>query len=129
MPVVGVPLKKGGWDVSWLANQAGWLEGSAFPSWKGNSVLTGHVTSSSGLPGPFANLNKLKYGDKVIVHLGRQKYIFEIRTNQVLSPNDTSAYKHEVKPWITLITCNEYDPGTNTYKKRVVVRAVLIEVE
>ncbi len=129
MPIVGVPLKKGGWDVSWLANQAGWLEGSAFPSWNGNSVLTGHVTSAKGLSGPFANLSKLKYGDKVIVHAGGQKYIFEIRTNEVVSPNDASAYKHEEKSWVTLITCQEYDAKTNSYKKRVIVRAVLIEVK
>ncbi|HEX5840188.1 MAG TPA: isopeptide-forming domain-containing fimbrial protein, partial [Anaerolineales bacterium] len=63
IPVVGVPKKNGSWNVSWLGDQAGWLEGSAFPSWKGNSVLTSHVYLANGLPGPFVNLNKLTYGD------------------------------------------------------------------
>jgi uncharacterized repeat protein (TIGR01451 family) len=58
IPIVGVPKKNGTWNVSWLGNQAGWLEGSAFPSWNGNSLLTGHVYLASGLPGPFVDLNR-----------------------------------------------------------------------
>jgi LPXTG-site transpeptidase (sortase) family protein len=128
IPVVGVPKKDGTWNVSWLGNQAGWLEGSAFPSWSGNSVLTGHVYLSNGLPGPFISLGRLKYGDKIIIHAYGQKYTFEVRTNQVVEPNDKSAMKHEEKAWLTLITCKEYDEKTNTYRKRIVVRAVLINV-
>jgi LPXTG-site transpeptidase (sortase) family protein len=129
LPIVGVPKKSGGWDVSWLTDQAGWLEGTAFPSWNGNSVLTSHVYQSNGLPGPFVNIGKLKYGDKVIVHAYGQKYTFEVRTNAVVAPNDTSAFKHEEKSWLTLVTCKEYDQKANTYKKRILVRAVLIKVE
>jgi len=129
LPIVGVPKKDGAWDVSWLGSQAGWLEGTAFPTWSGNSVLTSHVYDSNGLPGPFVNLNKLKYGDQVIIHINGQRYIYGISTNQVVEPNDISAFKHEEKSWLTLITCKEYDQKTNTYKKRVVVRAVLVKVE
>jgi LPXTG-site transpeptidase (sortase) family protein len=128
MPIVGVPVKKDGWDVSWLSKQAGWLEGSAFPTWSGNSVLTSHVYDANGLPGPFVNLSTLKYGDKVIVHAYGRKYTYEVRTNAVVQPNDASVMKHEEKAWITLVTCKEYDEKTNTYKKRVVVRAVLVSV-
>lgn len=95
--IVGVLKKNGSWDVFWLGKQAGWLEGSAFPSWSGNSVLTSHVYMSNGLPGPFVNLGKLKFGDQIIVHTYGQKYIFEVQTNQVVNPNDTSAFKHEEK--------------------------------
>lgn len=129
IPIVGIPKKNGTWDVTWLAKQAGWLEGSAFPSWNGNSVLTSHVYLSSGLPGPFANLYKLKFDDQIIVHAYGQKYIFVVRTNAVVLPNDTSVFKHEEKAWVTLVTCKEYDPKTKTYRKRVVVRAVLVSVE
>ena len=128
IPIVGVPQRNGEWNVSWLGRQAGWLEGSAFPSWSGNSVLTSHVYSSNGLPGPFVNLHTLKYGDQVIVHAFGQKYTFEVRTNAVVEPNDTSALKHEERPWLTLVTCKDYDEKTNTYRKRVVVRAVLVSV-
>jgi LPXTG-site transpeptidase (sortase) family protein len=129
LPIVGVPLQNGAWNVSWLSKQAGWLQGTAFPSWSGNSVLTGHVYLANGLPGPFVNLNKLKFGDQIIVHAYGQRYIFEVQINQVVDPNDVSAFKHEDKAWITLVTCKEYDEKTNTYKQRVVVKAVLVKVE
>jgi LPXTG-site transpeptidase (sortase) family protein len=128
IPVVGVPKKNGAWNVSWLTNEAGWLEGSAFPSWNGNSVLTGHVFSASGLPGPFVNLNKLRFGDKVIVYAFGQKFTFDVQTNEIVNPNDRSVMKHEEKPWLTLVTCKDYDEKTDSYKKRVVVRAVLVDV-
>jgi LPXTG-site transpeptidase (sortase) family protein len=129
IPIAGVPLKNGVWNTSWLGKQAGWLEGSAFPSWNGNSVLTSHVYLSNGLPGPFVYLSKLKFGDQVIVHAFGQKYIFEVRTNVVVQPNDTTVLKHENRSWLTLVTCKEYDQKTNQYLKRVVVRAVLVSVE
>jgi len=127
--IVGVPKRNGTWNVAWLENQAGWLEGSAFPSWNGNSVLTSHVYLSDGLPGPFVNLNKLKFGDKIIVHAYGQKYTFEVQTNTVVSPTDKSLMKHEEKPWLTLVTCKDYDPKTNTYLNRVLVRALLVSVD
>jgi LPXTG-site transpeptidase (sortase) family protein len=129
LPIVGVPKQDGTWNVSWLADDAGWLEGTAFPSWSGNSVLTGHVYLASGLPGPFVNLQNMKYGDKIIVHAYGQKYTFEVQSNQVVKPDDASVIKHEEKPWLTLVTCKDYDEKTKTYQNRVVVRAALVRVE
>jgi LPXTG-site transpeptidase (sortase) family protein len=129
IPIVGVPKKDGTWNVAWLENQAGWLEGSAFPSWNGNSVLTSHVYLASGKPGPFINLNKLKFGDKIVVHAYGQKYTFEVQTNTVVPPTDKSMMKHEEKPWLTLVTCKDYDPKTNTYLNRILVRARLVSVD
>jgi uncharacterized repeat protein (TIGR01451 family) len=40
IPIVGVPLVDNNWDVSWLWRDAGWLNDTVFPSWKGNSALT-----------------------------------------------------------------------------------------
>ncbi len=128
VPIVGVPQRNGDWNVSWLGRQAGWLEGSSFPTWNGNSVITSHVYLSNGMPGPFVDLSKLRYGEKVVIHAYGQKYTFEVRSNEIVDPNDTSAFKHEEKPWLTLVTCREYDEKTNTYRKRVVVRAVLVGV-
>jgi LPXTG-site transpeptidase (sortase) family protein len=127
--VVGVPKKNGAWNLSWLGDQAGWLEGSAFPSWNGNSVLTGHVYLASGLPGPFIGLNKLKYGDRIIIHAYGQKYTFAVQTNTVVDANDSTVMKHEQKSWLTLITCKDYDEKTGTYRNRIVVRAALVRVD
>ncbi len=127
--IVGVPPAGGTWDVTWLGDQVGYLEGTAFPTWSGNSVVTGHVYGADGLPGPFVNLKTLKWGDQVIIHLAGQRYIYEVRTNQVISPTDTSIFSHKDYPWLTLLTCKDYNALTNSYAHRVVVGAVLIKIE
>ena len=130
MPIVGVPQVDGEWDVSWLGNQAGWLNGTAFPTWAGNSVLTGHVYDAYGKPGPFVHLNGLWWGDKVVVHAWGAQYVYEVRQVMQVAPGATSSViKHEELPWVTLITCRGYDEASNSYKYRVVVRAVLVEVK
>ena len=126
--LVGVPKKEGGWDLSWLANQAGYLEGTAFPTWNGNSAITGHVYTADGKAGPFVNLNRLKWGDQVIVQAWGQEYVYEVRSVEVVNPGSTRVLGHEEKPWLTLLTCQEYDPQQNLYLKRLAVKAGLIEV-
>jgi LPXTG-site transpeptidase (sortase) family protein len=129
-PIVGVPVTSDGWDVSWLGNAAGWLQGSAFPTWQGNSVLTGHVWGVTNQPGPFINLNTLWFGDQVIVHAWGQEYIYEVRSIKQVLPEDLGELlTHEELPWLTLVTCRGFDPGEGTYHWRVLVRAVLVEIK
>jgi LPXTG-site transpeptidase (sortase) family protein len=128
--ITGVPQTTSGWDISWLDNEAGWLNGSAYPTYSGNSVLTGHVYNSDGLPGIFANLNQLKYGDEVIVHAWGQQYIYSVRDVKTISPdNSTYVFKHRESPWLTLLTCKGFDESSGKYKERLAVRAVLIKVK
>ncbi|MBV6393172.1 MAG: hypothetical protein KPEEDBHJ_02408 [Anaerolineales bacterium] len=88
--IVGVPQNEDDtWSVDWLGDDTGWLNGTAFPTWNGNSVLTAHVTNANGLPGPFADLKSLKYGDQIIVHLYGQQYIYEVRASPVPTPPTT----------------------------------------
>ncbi len=128
LPVVGVPLDDRSWDLTWLWDQAGWLEETAYPTWKGNSVITAHVYLPNGKPGPFLNLGNLAWGDQIIVHTNGMRYIYQVRSVTTVKSNDMSAFKHEDKSWITLVTCKEYDAKTDTYKKRIVVKAILIDV-
>jgi len=128
IPIVGVPLVDQEWDLTWLWNKAGWLNETAYPTWNGNSVMTGHVYLPNGLPGPFLNLDKLVWGDQIIVHANGLRYIYQIRAVNTVKADDMSAFKHEEKSWVTLITCKEYNETTDTYKKRIVVQAVLVEV-
>ena len=129
--IVGVPQSDTGWDVSWLGNDVGYLQGTAFPTWAGNSVLTGHVTGADGQPGILADLGTLGWGDQIIVHAFGQKYIYEVRTvNLWSSPDSTRVIgKHEELPWLTLITCRGYDEKSDEYRWRTVVRAVQVSVE
>ncbi len=129
MPIVGIPLVDGDWDLSWLSQEAGWLNGTAFPGWEGNSGLTGHVTLPNGKPGPFANLGGLKWGDRIIIHAYGEMYIYEVRENRTIKPYSVSVLKHEDDAWLTLITCKTYIESTNTYADRTAVRAVLVKVQ
>jgi LPXTG-site transpeptidase (sortase) family protein len=130
MSIVGVPETGNTWDVSWLGSQAGWLNGTAYPTTAGNSVLTGHVYDALGQPGPFVHLNGLWYGDQIIVHAGSAQYVYEVREVLQVAPDAVSSvFKHEDLPWVTLVTCRGYDNASNTYKYRVAVRAVLVSVK
>ena len=127
--IVGVPGPD--WDVTWLGNNIGYLQGTTFPTWNGNSALTGHVTNANGKPGPFVSLGNLLWGDQIIVHAWGLQYIYEVRTVSLrTNPNSTSVLtKHEELPWLTLVTCRGYDEETNTYRWRTIVRAVLVQVK
>lgn len=126
LPIVGVPLAEDEWNLTWLWNEAGWLEGTAFPSWSGNSALTGHVTLPNGEDGPFASIGKLKWGDRIIIHAFGSKYVYEVRQNRTVGPFNTSVLKHEEDPWLTLITCKSYNESTGEYASRIAVRAVMV---
>lgn len=122
-------MKNRTWDVNWLLNQAGWLQGSAFPGYSGNSVLTSHVTLPYGQPGPFANLHKLQIGDKIFLHSYGELYIYEVNSIHQRFATDLAILQHEEKSWLTLVTCADYSDETTTYLKRLVVKAELIQVQ
>jgi len=127
--IVGVPRDGDGWDVTWLWDKAGYLGGTAFPTWSGNSVITGHVVLANGLEGPFADLKELEYGDAVIVHGWGEQYIYEIREVDIASPYDPSVLRHEEYPWLTLVTCAGFDEKSDSYRWRVVARAVMVLID
>ena len=127
--IVGVPQEQVSWDITWLGKDAGYLYGSAFPTHSGNSVITGHVYLSNGLPGPFVNVSGLKWGDRIYVHAYGQTFDYEVRGVDYLKPNEVAkAFIHKAESWITLLTCRSYDLRTTSYRQRVAVRAVLIKV-
>ena len=129
--VVGVPSSSTSWDITWLGSNSGWLQGSAYPTWDGNSVLTGHNYNADGTPGIFYNLENMRWGDKVTIQSNGQSYVYEVR--QVLlyvDPSDVETLMtHKETPWLTLVTCRGYDEETDTYRWRTLVRAVLVKVE
>jgi LPXTG-site transpeptidase (sortase) family protein len=129
--IVGVPKDgDGGWDLSWLGSNIGYLSGTAFPTWAGNSVLTGHIYDANGQPGPFIHLNRMGWGQQIIIHAWGQQYIYTARSvDGWVDPMNTNALtKHEDYPWLTLITCQGYDDKTDSYRWRTIVRAVLVKI-
>lgn len=126
--IVGVLPNNKGWDLTWLWNQAGYLQGTAFPTYEGNSVITAHVSLPNGKPGPFANLSSLKYDDPIEVKAWGNIYTYRVRSVERVSPDDRSAFRHEEGSWLTLITCQGFDEASGKYLWRMVIRAALVEV-
>ena len=128
-PIVGVPAMGDGWDVTWLGDNAGYLEASAFPTWEGNTVLTGHVWDSHNRPGVFANLRLLSYGDQVKIHAWGRIYTYEVRYRKLISPfAPNSVFQHFERDWVTLFTCEDYRYYLEDYSFRRVVQAVLVDI-
>jgi LPXTG-site transpeptidase (sortase) family protein len=128
IPIVGVPYKDHAWDINWLSDQAGWLQGTAYPTFSGDSVLTGHLVTADGKPGPFYNLRQLKVGESIIVDNGSFHYVYTVLTKRWVHPEDESILDHTETAWLTLVTCDSYDIETRTYLRRLVVRAKLVKV-
>lgn len=128
VPVVGVPRVDGGWDVTWLGNMAGYLEGTAFPTWAGNSAIAGHVYNSNGAPGPFVGLSSLVYSDRVLLHAWGSVYTYEVTDNRLVLPNDQTVFQDDAYPSITLLTCQGYDAVYDTYMFRRAVHSILVNV-
>jgi LPXTG-site transpeptidase (sortase) family protein len=126
--IVGVNLQSGTWDVSWLQNQVGWLNGTAYPTWAGNSVLTAHSINTDGRPGIFYNLRGLRAGDFISVNNAGYRYTYKVVSNKSVQPNDISVLKHQEKSYLTLLTCDKYDMKSGTFLRRTVVSAVLVDV-
>ncbi|MGD8457220.1 MAG: sortase [Anaerolineales bacterium] len=126
--IVGIPLAEGGWDVTWLWNQVGHLEGTAFPTTAGNTVITGHVYLPNGLAGPFADLKQLNYGDEIIIHAYGQRYVYQLRERHLISPYNLSVFEHKTQDWLTLLTCSSYNEQTGSYRHRFYIQAILVSV-
>jgi LPXTG-site transpeptidase (sortase) family protein len=127
--IVGVPQAGSGWETGWLGARAGYLEGTAFPTWEGNTGIAGHSYLPDGSAGPFRNLAGLGWGDKVFIHAWGLTYVYEVREVLQVSPTDLEVLRHEDYDWITLIGCTDYQDNSNQFSQRVIVRAVLTAIE
>ncbi len=128
--IVGVPDSGSTWDVSWLGDKVGYLYGSAFPTWVGNSVLTAHVWDANNTPGIFAHLKELEHGDQFFIYAFGDKYTYEVRESLLVGTDQIHALlKHyEGRSWVTLATCENYNFLRLNYSLRRLVRAVLVSV-
>lgn len=127
--ILGVPKTGEGWNVDWLGGNAGWLQGSAFPTLEGNTVLTGHVWAANGYPGPFQHIKQLQHGDTVKIHAWGLVYTYEVRQSRLVLPSQSErVFQHEEYDWVTLMTCENWDATAHSYDYRRIVRAVLVDI-
>jgi LPXTG-site transpeptidase (sortase) family protein len=128
-PIVGAAINKNGWDLTWLKNNVAYLEGSAYPTLAGNTVLTAHVRDSNNGLGPFSDIKGMQLGQKIYIHANGQVYIYQVQENRKVLPSNISVvFKHEEYDWITLVTCEDFNAKTGLYAHRRMVRAVLISI-
>ncbi len=128
-PIVGASITNKTWDLTWLQNNVAYLEGSAYPTTAGNSVLTAHVQDANKNLGPFSDIKGMKVGQNIYIHVNGQVYVYQVQESRKVSQTSIDAmFKHEEDSWITLVTCEDYNAKTGVYASRRMVRAVLISV-
>lgn len=72
----------------------------------------------------------MKYGDEVRVHAFGSVYIFEVRESRTVWPSQSDiVLQHKDRPYLTLLTCEDYDVLSGSYSLRRMVRAVLVAVQ
>lgn len=130
LEIVGVPMEKDlKWDVTWLNGKAGYLYGTAYPTWSGNTVLTSHVWDAFDQPGPFAGLKQLQFNDLLLIHAFGKVYEYSVQSNEQIQRTDIDkVMRGEDFDWVTLLTCENYDQDSGTYESRRMVRAILTKV-
>ena len=84
-----------------------------------------HPTS----PVRFMVWEKMQFDDPIIVHIAEKSYVFAVREVISVSPENVSAMlKHQETAWLTLVTCQGFNEESGQYKRRILVRAELVEV-
>src|SRR5690606_16158882 len=107
----------------WLSpTQAGYLHGTTFPTWQGNSVLTAHVWNADNTPGPFHGLKDLQHGERFTVQAYGYTYTYEVRSNRLVAEGNLNLLKSSEHSQITLITCESFNPDSGEYRYRRAVQ-------
>ena len=98
-----------------MERSAGHIPGSSFPI--GGINTHALITAHRGLPSAklFTNLDRLKVGDQVYIHVQDESLAYEVDQIKVVLPEDTSNLRiSEGKDYVTLVTCTPY--GINTHR-------------
>lgn len=100
---------------------------TALPGEIGNVFITGHSSNYRWAKGDynyiFANLNKLKNDDLIIINYEGEIYTYKVFEIKVVLPSDVSVLNQGTESIISIMTCDP--PGTAL--KRRVVKAIQIE--
>ncbi len=129
-PIVGAKINNKTWDLTWLKDSVAYLEGSAYPTTAGNTVLTAHVQDANKNLGPFSDIKGMTVGQNIYIHVNGQTYVYQVQESRTISPTSiTSVFKHQEDSWITLVTCEDFNAKTGLYTSRRMVRAVLIMLD
>ncbi|GGX41320.1 sortase domain-containing protein [Streptomyces chryseus] len=108
------------------ADHAGWYTGSPTPGENGNTILVGHLDSSTG-PAAFYGLGALRNGDRItLTRRDQTTATFTVTTMTVWPKNNFPServYAPTPTPQLTLITCADWDEAANDYRSNLVITA------
>lgn len=124
-----VPFKKGQWDISYIGNDAGWLETTSLPDQGGNTVIVGHVQMPGKIAGLFAQIDRLARGAKIEVAMEDEVFTYRVVNKLLVKASNTSIVGETDRSTLTLITCYRpsWDVSSHTYLMRIAVIAELEE--
>jgi LPXTG-site transpeptidase (sortase) family protein len=123
-----VPFDGQTWMIGGLKQEIAWMGDTSWPGLGSNTGLAGHVDLANGDAGPFWNLSSLKPGDEVTVYTQKNRYVYTVSEEKVVSDADMTILEPTNDAVITMITCTGWDPELQTYLQRLVVNARLLEV-
>ena len=107
----------------------GWFYLGPRPGEKGSAVIAGHVDGERGEVGVFANLYKLKKGDKIYIQDNKRKsLIFIVVESRRYDPGYAEeVFSRNDQAYLNLITCDGvWDGVSKRYTKRLVVFTDLV---
>ncbi|MBQ4513980.1 MAG: sortase [Anaerolineaceae bacterium] len=123
--LVTVPVDPGSgrYDVAWLGENVGLLDGYALPG-EGTAIVTGHNHLNTTEAGPFALLRDLKLGDTVFLSSPDGEFrIYTVYANEKIAEDDFAALEKitgAYDPSITFITCEDERTGGGYANRRIV---------
>jgi LPXTG-site transpeptidase (sortase) family protein len=104
----------------------GWFKLGTHPGEKGSAVIAGHFDGENGEAGVFANLYKLKKGDKLYIENDNGTVTsFVVRESRTYDPGYAEeVFNSDDSSHLNLITCDgQLDGAKKSYNKRLVVFA------
>jgi len=125
---VGV-TETGAMGVPTNAVDVGWFDLGPRPGEGGSAVIAGHFDDENGNAGVFANLSKLKRGDKLYIKESNGKTVsFVVSTSLLYDPGHADdVFNASSSAHLNLITCDgTWDSAQKSYTKRLVVFSVIV---
>ena len=124
-----VPYDGLSWKIAGLNTEVVWMGDTSWPGLGGNTGLSAHLSLPDGSDGPFRHLSELKEGDIVELYTVENKYIYSVRSQEVVSESDLSVLQSTDQSQITMITCTDWNEAMDSYLNRLIVYSDLVDIQ
>ena len=66
-------------------------------------------------------------GEYIFLYNAGYRYTYKVVSNRYVDRGDITVFQHEDQAYLTLITCDTYDEKSDSFLRRVAVRAKLVD--